>query len=80
MLSSVVLDLRLIGFEAAQSSSRCRRLGNPVASANSFKLALTDDLHCHTDLTIIRPLSRAAERGQSTGFQTLNTLNSLTVT
>lgn len=70
MLSSVVLDLRLIGFEAAQSSSRCRRLGDPVAAANSFKLALSDDLHRHPDLPVIRPLCRAAHRAKGTGFQT----------
>lgn len=78
--SSVVLDLRLIGFEAAQSSSRCRRLGNPVAAADSFKLALTDDLHRHPDLPIIGSLSRAAHRGQVTGFQSVDTPNSLTAT
>lgn len=68
MLSSVVLDLRLIGFEAAQSSSRRRRLGDPVAAANSFKLALTDDLHRHPDLPIIRSLCRAAHRGKIRGL------------
>lgn len=64
MQSSVVLDLRLIGFEAAQSSPCCCRLCNPVAAANSFKLALTDDLHRHSDLPIIGPLSGARHRGQ----------------
>lgn len=68
MLSSVVLDLRLIGFEAAQSSSRCRRLGDPVAAANSFKLALTDDLHRHPDLPIIRSFCRAAHKAKGTGL------------
>lgn len=69
MLSSVVLDLRLIGFEAAQSSSRCRRLGDPVAAANSFKLALTDDLHRHPDLPIIRSFCWAAHKAEGTGLE-----------
>ena len=66
MLSSVVLDLRLIGFEAAQSSSRRRRLGDPVAAANSFELALTDDLHRHPDLPVVGSLCRAAHTGSGT--------------
>lgn len=61
MLSSVVLDLRLIGFEAAKSSSCCRWLGNPVAAADAFKLALPDDLHCHPHFSIIGPFCRAAQ-------------------
>lgn len=59
-LSSAHLDLRLIGFEAAQSSTGRCRLGNPVAAPHSFKLALTHHLHRHPDLPIIGSLSRAA--------------------
>lgn len=61
--SSADLDLRLVGFEAAQSSTCCCRLGDPVAAANSFKLALTHDLHCHPYLPVVGPFSRAG-RGQ----------------
>lgn len=64
--SSVVLDLRLIGFEAAQSSSCCCRLGDPVTAPDSFKLAFTHDLHCHTNLPVVRSLCRAASTGQGT--------------
>lgn len=60
------MDLRLIGFEAAQSSSRRCRLGNPVAAANTFKLALSDDLHRHADFPIIRSFCRAAKTGAGT--------------
>lgn len=62
MLSSIILDLRLIGFEASQSSARCCRLGNPVAAANPFELAFTNNFHRHPDLPIICSLSRAAQR------------------
>ena len=72
-LSSAHLDLRLIGFEAAQSpASRCR-LGNPVAAADSFKLALTHDLHRHPDLPVVGPFSRAA---QATNTQSETKLSS----
>lgn len=62
--SSADLDLRLVGFEAAQSSTCCCRLGDPVAAANSFKLALTHDLHRHPYLPVVGPFSRAG-RGQT---------------
>lgn len=59
-LSSAHLDLRLIGFEAAQSSPCGGRLGDAVAAAHSFKLALAHDLHRHPDLPVIGSFSRAA--------------------
>lgn len=58
--SSVDVDLRLIGFEAAQSSACCCRLGDAVAAAHSFKLAFAHHLHRHTDLPVVGPLSGAA--------------------
>lgn len=66
---SVGLDLRLIGFEAAQRPSRRRRLGDPVAAADSFELALPDDLHRHPDLPVIRPLC-GADRGDTGAVST----------
>lgn len=57
--SSVVLDLRLIGFETAQGSSGCRRLGNAVAATNSFELAFTNDFHSDSNLSVVGSLSRA---------------------
>lgn len=59
-LRSAHLDLRLVGFEAAQSSACRCRLGDAVAAAHSFKLALTHHLHRHPDLPVVGSFSRAA--------------------
>ena len=53
----------MVGFEAAQGPARGSRLGDPVAAAHAFELALAHDLHCHTDLPVVRPLCRAEEGG-----------------
>lgn len=54
----------MIGFEAAQGPARGGRLGDPVAAAHAFKLALAYDLHRHTDLPVVRPLCRAEGEGK----------------
>ena len=54
----------MVGFEAAQSPARGGRLGDPVAAAHAFKLALAYDLHRHTDLPLVRPLCRAEGEGK----------------
>lgn len=58
-LSSAQLDLRLIGFEAPQSSTRRCRLGYAVAAAYSFELALSHNLHRHPHLPVVGSFSRA---------------------
>lgn len=58
--SSAVLDLRLIGFEAAQCAPCCCRFCDAIAPTNSFKLSFSHHLHSHADLPVIRPLCRTA--------------------
>ena len=75
--SSVVLDLRLIGFEAAQGPPRRRRLGDAVAAADALELALPYDLHRHAHFPVVGSLCRAAARGQGSVTQVLCTMTNL---
>lgn len=52
----------MVGFEAAEGSSRRCGLGDPVAAAHAFELALPHHLHGHSDLAVVGPLRRAAKR------------------
>lgn len=67
--SSAHLHLRLVGFEAAQSSTGCCGLGDPVAAAHSFKLALPHNLHRHPHLPVVGPLGRAAHSTKTWGSE-----------
>lgn len=58
---SAVGDLRLISFEASKGSSCCCRFGNPVTSADTFKLPLSYYFHGDSDLPIISSLRRAVK-------------------
>lgn len=55
----------MIGFEAAQGSSCCCGLGNPVAPADAFELPLPHHFHRDSDLAVVRPLSRAIKKPNS---------------
>lgn len=57
--SSVVLDLRLIGFETAQGSAGSCWLGYPVAASHAFELAFAHHFHGHPYFSIIGSLRRA---------------------
>ncbi len=59
VLSSVVLDLRLIGFETAEGSTGGRWLGYTVAASHAFELAFAHHFHRHPYFSIVGPLRRA---------------------
>ena len=58
----------MVGFQAAQCSSSGGRLGDAVAAAHTFELALAHDLHRHPDLAVVRPLRRT-ERAWKAGLE-----------
>lgn len=62
--ASAVRNLRLVSFEAAEGSSCCSRLCDPITPADTFKFPLSHHFHGDSDLPIVSSLRWAAKTRQ----------------